>query len=793
MFSLQTEPLRLFYVVYDKANSAVSLPSFPTDVPLTSRPSSPTDPPPSERKRSHTEDEETPDVALQTPAKRHRSDMITSASATASVTSQHTSDVLPTHVTPSTSLTLTSQSSSTSLATLTLSEDKDDSMSVSSDDADDDEPLSVLKSRIQSSENANKTIKDDASGAASCDSKRTDSAKTCGADNGARAAVAVSGTSGCAASVTCARATVSATAVTSAAQIAAAINNRNSTAPVYSSVPECCQASATEQNSRSIASKLASLAPKTVASLIQANEMKAQTQATGLVSVTCARGSTSQQRPPASLNHDPDTTTTVTAVCPQRPPTSLTLPAKLCHTKTTKRATTNGTAVKRDQPVAEKPVAALLLSSNGKMAAGKHQLVATAKTGTKPHLAALKPAAGKLAGGIVKQTAIGLGKTAATSPTEPGKAPVHRSPPNFEALVRNIGKKSPTQTSPPVSHPSTSPSLAHAQLTNGKLPNYAGSAPKRGSSKTQPRPGAGTPQPGLVKVTLGGAPSPAVTSAMPTLPMSHAMPISYPAFPSNGIFVINAGPTSQQIQQLLMQQQQLQQQHQQQQKQQQQKKKPPLLAVSSRAGNGAGRRRPEPAIAPATPVACCSVPMSPIVTSPITASPAVTSPVTSPVVTSPIATSAGATSPAVTSPVVRVPVTSNVVTNGTSDSRSAIPASAANGNKHVTTTTANTSHTQATTNACAATPASHAKANGNTHVTSTVNSSHVHVDSDVTEEEEEAPSNPLANGYDAPLELTTKKSRSREKERERERQKIVHKQPANSDKTLLKVPSLIRT
>ena len=47
--------------------------------------------------------------------------------------------------------------------------------------------------------------------------------------------------------------------------------------------------------------------------------------------------------------------------------------------------------------------------------------------------------------------------------------------------------------------------------------------------------------------------------------------------------------------------------------------------------------------------------------------------------------------------------------------------------------------------------------------------------------------NPLANGYDAPLELTTPKSRSREKEREREREG-----GGSSEKTLLRVPSLVR-
>lgn len=804
----RTEPLRLFYVVYDKANSAVSLPSLPTDVPLLSRPSSPIDTDPSQRKRTHTpsEEEERPDVTSETQAKRHKSE--TSADSEAS--SPHTSGVLPKHATSteaSASLSVMSQSSSTSLSTLTVSGDKRGKMYVSSDDDDDDEPLSVLKSRIHNSGTANKTNKDDANSAASCDSKRTtsaDSTKTC-ADNSARAASAASDTSGCAASVTCARPTIGTTVETtavSAAQVAAAINNCNSTAPVHSSVPEPDQSSVTTEHMFSIATKEASLAPKTIASFIQANEIMAQKHAMGTVDVPCVRGSSSQQLTPLSLNRDADAssrldkTTNVTVACPQPPSTSLSLPAKLCHTKTTKRATTNGSTAKREPPstTALKQLTAFLASSNCKLATEKQQqqLVATAKSATKQHLASLKAASGKPPGGLMKLTAVSNPKSAATSPTEPGKAPVHRSPPNFEALVRNIGKKSPTQMSPPVSRPSTSPSVARTQLVNGKLPNDA-SASNRGVSKLQmalSRPGSVTPQPGLVKVALGGAPTPAATAAMQTLGMSHAVPISYPAFSSSGILVINAGPTSQQIQQLLMQQQQQLQQQKQQQQQSlhTQKKKPSLPGLSNRAGNGTSRRRSEPAIAPAIPVACCSVPMSPLVTSPVTASPAVMSPV----VISPTVTSPGATSPVVTSPVVRVPVTPNIMTNGTT----AIPTSTATangGNKHVMTTTASTSHTHVTTNARAANPASHSKTNGNTQVTSTVNSSHAHVDSDVTEEEEELPSNPLANGYDAPLELTTKKSRSREKERERERLKTVHKQPANSDKTLLIVPSLIRT
>ncbi|KAK2191145.1 hypothetical protein NP493_59g05000 [Ridgeia piscesae] len=804
----RTEPLRLYYVVYDKANSAVSLPSLPTDVPLSSRPSSPVDAAPGQRKRTHTptEEEQTPTVT----AKRHRSE--TSAESEPASTSTLTSGVLPEQATSeaSTSQSVMPESSSTSLSTVTLSEDKGH-MSVSSDDDDDDEPLSVIKSRIHYSGSANKTNKDDGN---SSDSKRTASpdAADASADSAARAPSAASGTSGCLTSVTSDRASigtsVEATAV-SAAQVAAAINNRNSTAPVHSSMPESGQPSVTAEHNRA-AAKEVSLAPKTIASFIHANEIKAQKHAASTVDVPCARGSSVQQLTSSLLNRDadasgrPDKTTKVTVACPQRLSTSVSLPAKLCHTKTTKRATTNGSTAKREHAssTALKRLTASVASSYCKLATGKQQqqLAATAKSATKPQLASLKAAPPKPVGGLVKQTAATNPKSPAISPTEPGKAPVHRSPPNFEALVRNIGKKSPTQTSPPVSRtPSTSPSVARAQSVNGKLPNDAS---KRGASKFQTAPsraGSVTPQPGLVKVTLGGAPTPAATTAMQTLGMSHAVPISYPAFPSSGILVINAGPTGQQIQQLLMQQQQLQKQQQQQQQQQQQslhtqKKKPSLPGVSNRAGNGGSRRRSEPVIAPATPVACCSVPMSPLVTSPVTASPAVTSPVSSPVVSSPTVTSPGATSPAVTAPIVRVPVSSNVMTNGITTAIPTAITTANGGNKHVITTTANTSHAHhVTTNARAAIPASHSKANGNTHVTSAVNSSHAHADSDVTEEEEELPSNPLANGYDAPLELTTKKSRSREKERERERLKTVHKPQSNSDKTLLIVPSLIRT
>ena len=799
--SLQTEPLRLYYVVYDKANSAVSL--LPTDVPLSSRPTSPVDTAPGQRKRTHTPtvEEETPIVA-----KRHRSE----TSAESEHASTSTPGVLPEPATSeaSTSQSVMPESSSTALSTVTLSEDKGH-MSVSSDDDDDDEPLSVIKSRISYSGSANQTNKDDAN---SSDSKRTASADaaSASADSAARSASAASGTSGCSTSATSDRASigtsVEATAV-SAAQVAAAINNRNSTASVHSSMPESGQPSVTAEHN-SAAAKDVSLGPKTIASFIHANEIKAQKHAASTADVPCARASSIQHLTSSLLNRDadasgrPDKATKVTVACPQRPSTSVSLPAKLCHTKTTKRATTNGSTAKREQAssTALKRLTASVASSYCKLAIGKQQqqLVATAKSATKPQLASLKAASPKPVGGLVKQTVATNPKSPATSPTEPGKAPVHRSPPNFEALVRNIGKKSPTQTSPPVGRPlSTSPSVARAQSVNGKLPNDAS---KRGASKFQTAPsraGSVTPQPGLVKVTLGGAPTPAATTAMQTLGMSHAVPISYPAFPSSGILVINAGPTSQQIQQLLMQQQQLQKQQQQQQQQHSlhtQKKKPSLPGVSSRAGSGGSRRRSEPVIAPATPVACCSVPMSPLVTSPVTASPAVTSPVSSPVVTSPTVTSPGATSSAVTSPIVRVPVTSNVMTNGMTTAIPTPVTTVNGGNKHVTTSTANTSHAHhVTTNARAAIPASHSKANGNSHATSAVKSSHAHADSDVTEEEEELPSNPLANGYDAPLELTTKKSRSREKERERERLKTVHKPQSNSDKTLLIVPSLIRT
>ena len=260
-------------------------------------------------------------------------------------------------------------------------------------------------------------------------------------------------------------------------------------------MPESGQPSVTAEHNRA-AAKEVSLAPKTIASFIHANEIKAQKHAASTVDVPCARGSSVQQLTSSLLNRDadasgrPDKTTKVTVACPQRLSTSVSLPAKLCHTKTTKRATTNGSTAKREHAssTALKRLTASVASSYCKLATGKQQqqLAATAKSATKPQLASLKAAPPKPVGGLVKQTAATNPKSPAISPTEPGKAPVHRSPPNFEALVRNIGKKSPTQTSPPVSRtPSTSPSVARAQSVNGKLPNDAS---KRGASKFQTAP-----------------------------------------------------------------------------------------------------------------------------------------------------------------------------------------------------------------------------------------------------------------------------------------------------------------